>query len=513
MRAAIYCRVSTEDQGENGTSLDSQLSACLNKAKELGHEVPEAYIFKETYSGLTIDRPKLTDLRKLAKDGRFGVIIVYSPDRLSREGETILNLVKEFKIQGLKLLFVNNQFDDTMNGKIVGFMLGWASELEAAQIKERTMRGKRTKALNGTIPIGCGKGIYGYDWNKINKERIINESEAGVVRYIFKLIGEGKSRHKVACILNGEGVPSKAGKSWHPLTINRIVTNPAYIGQTYYGMTRQVGKQREAVPKDDWVSLPDATPPIITQDTFDRAQQAIKDSNHINRGRPLHDYLLSGFMTCANCGSPVVGACLGNKYRYYRCRGAVPTSVRGIVCREKYIKADQIEKRVWSIVEDILANPMTLLESLKRADADTEELEFQREINTTRLVEFEEQQKRLVALFRLGTIDEALIKTEMDTIDADRREIRAELHRIEEVLGKTADYSCIEEKLEAYIDEVKLNTIGGSFQDKRMVLKALGIWVEATFAQVKVTARVSVNGIELEKVVEDVEREKVCVCC
>jgi len=68
--AAIYCRVSTEDQEREGTSLQSQKEACLKKAHELGYEAPEEFIFIETYSGLTMERPELTRLRQRIKERR-----------------------------------------------------------------------------------------------------------------------------------------------------------------------------------------------------------------------------------------------------------------------------------------------------------------------------------------------------------------------------------------------------------------------------------------------------------
>ena len=58
--AAIYCRVSTEDQEREGTSLQTQLEVCLNYCKDKSYNV--AYCFSEAYSGLTLERPKLNEL-------------------------------------------------------------------------------------------------------------------------------------------------------------------------------------------------------------------------------------------------------------------------------------------------------------------------------------------------------------------------------------------------------------------------------------------------------------------
>ena len=77
MKAAIYCRVSTENQEVEGTSLHTQLEACLKKAQELGYEVPEEYQLREARSGLNLDRPCLSKLRELVKHGQAAAVIVY----------------------------------------------------------------------------------------------------------------------------------------------------------------------------------------------------------------------------------------------------------------------------------------------------------------------------------------------------------------------------------------------------------------------------------------------------
>jgi site-specific DNA recombinase len=67
MRAAIYCRVSTSGQAENGTSLESQRDACLKLAAERGYEVPTECVFVEDLSGADLDRPLLERVRELVR--------------------------------------------------------------------------------------------------------------------------------------------------------------------------------------------------------------------------------------------------------------------------------------------------------------------------------------------------------------------------------------------------------------------------------------------------------------
>ena len=91
------------------------------------------------------------------------------------------------------------------------------------------------------------------------------------------MIADGACYFNVAKELNEEGVPTKSGGRWHPLTIKRIANNPAYIGLTYFGKTKREGKNRvRPQPKDDWVFLPEVAPAIISRELFGQAQQALQ---------------------------------------------------------------------------------------------------------------------------------------------------------------------------------------------------------------------------------------------
>ncbi|MCX6658789.1 MAG: recombinase family protein, partial [Candidatus Bathyarchaeota archaeon] len=83
MKSAIYCRVSTEGQEQDGTSLQTQLEACRKYCQarqyEVGHEISEAW------SGLSLERPKLTELREMVRSEKIDTVVVYSLDRLSRD--------------------------------------------------------------------------------------------------------------------------------------------------------------------------------------------------------------------------------------------------------------------------------------------------------------------------------------------------------------------------------------------------------------------------------------------
>ena len=94
--AAIYTRVSSDQQKENKT-IESQVEALLEFADQNGYIVPEEYVFKdEGYSGAVLVRPGLEKVRDLSSEGQIHGVLVYSPDRLSRNYAYQVVLLDEF---------------------------------------------------------------------------------------------------------------------------------------------------------------------------------------------------------------------------------------------------------------------------------------------------------------------------------------------------------------------------------------------------------------------------------
>ncbi|MBA7695179.1 hypothetical protein ES703_103801 [subsurface metagenome] len=102
--AAIYCRVSGEAQEREGTSLDSQREADLAKGKELGYNTPGTFVLSEVGSRLTLDRPKLNQLRQWVRDKQVDAVIIYALDRLSGDPVHIVILEDEMERSGVQLI-------------------------------------------------------------------------------------------------------------------------------------------------------------------------------------------------------------------------------------------------------------------------------------------------------------------------------------------------------------------------------------------------------------------------
>jgi len=147
--AAMYARVSTEDQGK-GFSIPTQIEVCQQLATREGYRVPESYVLlDEGISGTTLDRPGLHRLRKLVQAQAIAAVIVIDPDRLSRNLGHQLLLAEELEQAGVKWLIVSHPLERGPEGWVCFQMRGAIAEYERAKLLERTERGRIGRAKAG----------------------------------------------------------------------------------------------------------------------------------------------------------------------------------------------------------------------------------------------------------------------------------------------------------------------------------------------------------------------------
>ncbi|MFC1861653.1 recombinase family protein [Chloroflexota bacterium] len=234
----------------------------LDYCHEKGYEV--SHRFSEACSGLTLDRPKLRELQGLIRTGNIDVIVIYCLDRISRDPTHGVILTQEFEKLGIALESVTEDISNSELGKLISYIRGFASKLEAEKIRERTMRGKMAYLKEGRLPQGTGIGIYGYNWDKTTGRRQIIDHEAETVRKVFNMAISGMSLNRMAMTLNESDSKTKSGSLWHCQTVKRLLNNLNYTGKTYFGQTKRISKTKvEAQPEESWILLPDITPPIM----------------------------------------------------------------------------------------------------------------------------------------------------------------------------------------------------------------------------------------------------------
>ncbi|MFC1972516.1 recombinase family protein, partial [Chloroflexota bacterium] len=380
MKTAIYCRVSTDNQEREGTSLQTQLENCLTYCQGKGYDV--SYRFSEAYSGLSLERPELDKLRELVRTEAIDVVVCYSLDRFTRDPGHGVIITQELEKYHVTLEAVTEDVDNSELGKLISYIRGYASKLEAEKIRERSIRGKRARARAGRIPSGSGMKLYGYDYVRVSQKnggrRTINETEAKWVSDMFYwLVNEGLSTNAITYRLRTLDAPSKSGRIWNRRSVQTILTNPAYTGKTYVFTSHKDGKQFSR-PKSEWIEIEGVTPAIISQDVFDAAQKQLQ----LNRSKTVpttkYQYLLRGHIRCRHCGRGYVGSITarvnkdGKRYvqRYYRCRGKLKMYSPLERCDNKSWTAKKIEGLVWGELEHYLSNRDLIMNELEKQRQD-----------------------------------------------------------------------------------------------------------------------------------------------
>jgi len=161
--AALYARVSSEQQAEAGT-IESQVAALREQIQQDEYLCPgEMEFIDNGYSGTTLIRPALEQLRDLIALHGLNRLYVLSADRLARQYAYQVLLVEEFQRCGVEMVFLNHPVGETAEDQLLLQMQGMIAEYEWAKIMERSRRGKRHAARMGEVAVMSG-APYGYHY-------------------------------------------------------------------------------------------------------------------------------------------------------------------------------------------------------------------------------------------------------------------------------------------------------------------------------------------------------------
>ena len=398
--AAIYTRVSSDQQKENKT-IESQVEALLGFADQNGYVVAKEYIFKdEGYSGAVLVRPGLERVRDLSAEGQIQAVLVYSPDRLSRNYAYQVVLLDEFASCGTEVLFINSPKAETPEEALLLQFQGMIAEYERAMIKERTRRGKRFKAKTGIVNVLSG-APYGYNYIKRTEETVayyqINEQEALVVQEVYRLYTEDLlSIGAVVRELNHRKIPTKKRQSqWERSTVWAMLRNPAYMGKACFGKTEIAERQRitkplrqkggysarnrcsKEKPREEWIEIP--VPAIIATETFELAQERLKKNKLHSQRNTVEITLLQGMLVCSECSYSLYRTSTRTSKRkiyYYRCLGSDKYRYEnGRKCNCRPLRQDYLDEIVWQKVLELLQDPAMIQKEIDKRIQEAKKLD------------------------------------------------------------------------------------------------------------------------------------------
>jgi site-specific DNA recombinase len=204
VRAALYIRVSTDEQAKSGYSIPDQLQELRRHAQNRGYEVVEELV-DDGYSGADPNRPGLLQVYELARNGEIDVVLATKRDRFFRDRLLRLLADRDLDDYGVKLVAL----DDTGNTLADGFRDG-ISEHFRQEFAEASRRGKRQKARGGET-IGSGTPPYGYRYSADRRSLEVDPVTMPTVRRIFEMVADGQTLYGISNTLNAEGVPTMGG--------------------------------------------------------------------------------------------------------------------------------------------------------------------------------------------------------------------------------------------------------------------------------------------------------------
>jgi site-specific DNA recombinase len=378
--AVVYLRVSTTRQGEEGTSLETQLNGepgCLAFCAERGLTVLDVY--RDMHSGYDMERPGLEQALAAIRSRAASVLVVYALDRLSRNQNHQGNILTQLELAGATLHIVTEpDWEDSLQGRFLRSAAAFAAEMERSKLIERTTRGRRARVTVRHALLPGGVSLYGYLWADEAKSRRVIDPETGpVVQRIYDEILHGRSLRTIAKGLTDDGVPTPSqaqavGKrtvsdGWNRMSIKRILRNPAYKGEAYSYQKKVVKSKRldEATGRvrtvkretpGEAVRLPDGTvPALVSVEVWEQTQERLDRNKNELSGNVSEDarqlLLRSGFIVCGHCGRTMHVGKTKEGRRTYVCGsrfGNARTSCGGGVA--SLVDAEAVESDTWAKV-------------------------------------------------------------------------------------------------------------------------------------------------------------------
>lgn len=242
-RVALYMRVSTQEQAENGNSLEFQKEKLEAYCKLHEYKIVGEYV-DAGVSGAKFNRPALDRLKDDVE--KIDVVLIYKLDRLSRSIKDTMLLIEDFfKPNNVDLISLSENFDTSQAiGMATVGMLSTFAQLERDTINQRMMAGKVQSVKNGNY---INNAPFGYV--KKDGKLVKDEKTKECVKYIFERLLAGDSTTRIANLLEENGFASLRRGLWHFMSINRMARNDVYAGHTTL-MKTQVKNTHEAYITD-----------------------------------------------------------------------------------------------------------------------------------------------------------------------------------------------------------------------------------------------------------------------
>lgn len=431
MRAALYLRVSTQEQTEN-YSIEAQRERLEAYCKSKGWTVYNIYV-DGGYSGANMDRPALQQM--LIDLPNIDVVVVYRLDRLSRSQRDTLTLIEDYFLKAdVDFVSITETLDtSTPFGKAMIGILSVFAQLERETITERMRLGQIKRAEEGLAAMGGDYDPAGYA--RQDGKLIIKPDEAEHIRTAFDLYEQLLSITKVQRELKRLGY-----SVWRFRRYRDILSNRLYCGYVSYAGEHYRGQHE----------------PIISEEQFERVQALL--SRH--RGHNAHkakQSLFSGMIRCGRCGEPYVSYHTSRSkygvYRYY-------------ICRAKRFPSEYERKctnRTWNVkkLEEIVRHELALITLDKElGERESKKIDYGKLIKNVDM-----KIERILSLYADGEIDRSALDRQIEKLNEEKKQ----LLRDQSNHDATKKKRITKEELERY----RIDLSSAEFEAKQAIVQKL----------------------------------------
>lgn len=423
MRLAAYCRVST-DRDAQIESLENQKAFFTEFAGKYGHELVRVYADEGISGKQMSNRKAFLQMLSDAEKGLFEMVAVKDISRFARNTVDFLCATRRLRALRIEVQFLSNSQTILGSSEFVLTMFSALAQEESANLSKRVRFGKRVNARRGRVP----NLIYGYD-QLDTFTLVVNPQEAEVVRRVFSLYqNEGMGAHRIALLLNGEGVPGKKGGRWTSKTIRRMLRNPIYCGvlvNNKYETVDFLTGQQVRLPADQQFVHERPAYAIVPKSLFEQVQRTAdaRAGQYAASGRHSSTHLFSGLIRCGSCGhlftrrqytyrnTFIKWGCSGhNQYTAGFCPNAVSLDEQALL--------DELERFLDQAVPDREAFLEKIVQACRRADGQSG-----RSAAEQRIARLDRRAERYRAMCADGLMELEELGRQLARIDAERERV------------------------------------------------------------------------------------------
>ncbi len=434
LKVAAYCRVST--------SSDEQLESLETQKKHYDSYIKEHDDWE--YAGLYYDEgitgtktEGRAGLQKMLDDCRLGkidFILTKSISRFSRNKIDCLTMVRELLGLGIGIFFEKENINTkTMNDEFLLTILSSIAETESQSISLNEKWGIQARMKAGTYHQATPP--YGYVFNK-EKQYVIDEEKAEVVRYIYRQTLNGLGCHKIMKKLNEKGIPSPRGGRWSTSIVSDILTNERYCGHCLYGKTYTDSTFRRHYNngESDRIFIKNHHAAIISEEDFNRVQE-IRSKRRMDKkiesGTDVYKarYPFTHKLKCGQCGHylkhVLIKTGVSGTYDAWKCEGHIKDKNS---CSLKAIPQEAIENAFTTMLNKLIFSKKQLLvpfcQTLKDSDEGKEGKRLE-EIEKE-LAENADKNETIAKLAASGVLDAQNFLNAQAELKAKRQDLMAE---------------------------------------------------------------------------------------